>query len=231
MWRGLSIRCKIASCVAVFFLGVAGLCFFSVFMSRAYFRSRARFCCLMAIRVDFSAPGTYSSSINSKPHYLENTYLYLDVPKQVLSKTDPKVLLSGLKGTYEIIDTDGKRIFGGSLITDPNNLKSRHFKNLIELIHHFEWYEFVQWQINITITQGAAQLKDIPQQLILFDLSHNYMMQEDLRKLFGWANLILAVTILIIVAIVSFRKRKLIECSKKTSGTATSSPPVSEEQL
>lgn len=217
MRRGLSLKCKIATCVAIFFLGVAGFCFFSYWMNLAYFRSRARFCCLMAIRVDFSAPRTYSSSINSKPMFLEKAFLALDVPKRVLTKTDPELLLSGLEGTYEIIDTDGKRIIRGSIIGDPNDLKSRHFKNLIELIQFSSWYEFVQWQINITITQGAPRLKDVPQRLVLYDQSGNYMIQEDLRKLFGLANLILGVVILIIVSAVSIYKKKQLSSSPKVA--------------
>ena len=228
MWRGLSLKCKIASFVALFFLGLASLCFYHVFMNRAYFRSQARFCCLMAMRVDFSAPGSYSASINSKSHYFDNAFMALDVPRRVLSKTDPEELISGLEGTYEIIDKDGKRIIRDSIIGDPNNLRSRYFKDLIELIHFASWYEFVQWQINITITQGAAQLKDIPQQLILFDQGL-FSKIDDLCKFYGWASLILAVIILFIVAAVSLRKRKLIENSTKVSGTTTSSLPVSED--
>ena len=237
MWRGLSLRCKIAVFVAVFFLGVAGLCFFHVFMNRDYFRSQARFYCLMAIKVDFSVPGVYSASVNSKPHYLENAFLALDVPRRVLSKTDPRELISGLEGNFEVIDKDGRRIIWGSIIGDPdwggdpNNIKSRYFKNLIELSHFASWYEFVQWQININITQGAQNLKDIPQRLILYDRNFNYMNQEDFCKLYGWASLIIAVIILIVVAALSLRKRKLIECDKKLTVATTSSPPISGKQV
>ncbi len=230
MWRGLSLRCKIAVFVAVFFLCVTGLCFFHVFMNRAYFRSQARFYCLMAIKVDCSVPGKYSASVKSKPHYLENAFLALDVPRRVLSKTAPEELISGLEGTFAVIDKDGKRIIWGSIVGDPNNVKSRYFKNLIELIHFASWYEFVEWQININITQGAQNLKDIPQRLILYDRNFNYMNQEDFRKLYGWASLIIAVIILIVVAALSLRKRKLIECDKKLTIATTSSPPISGKQ-
>ena len=207
MWRGLSLKCMIASCVAVFFLGVAFLCFFFFFRNRAYFQSPVRFDCVMAIRVDFSTPGTYSATITSKPRYVENAYLVLDLPKRVLSETDPTLLITGLKGTYEIIDNDGKQIIRGSIVEDPNYLKSHLSKNFIGLGKIGSWYEFVQWQINVNIKQGATNLKGIPQRLILFDRNSNLSMNEDIRTLFGMVNLILAIAIFIVI-IVSVRKQK-----------------------
>lgn len=232
MWRGLSLRCKIASCVAIFFLIVAGLCFLRVFMNRAYFRSQTRFCCLTAMRVDFSTPGTYSASVISKPRYIENAYLVLDLPKRVLSETNPEAILSGLEGNFEIMDKDGKRIIWGSIPGDPNNLKSHLSKNFISLTKIGSFYEFVQWQMNITITKGARRLEGIPHRLVMFDRDSNLSISEDIRTLFGMASLILAVVILIIVAALSQKKkRKLIESNTKVSGTATSSLQFSEEQV
>ncbi len=207
MWRGLSLRCKIATFVAVIFFIVAGYCFFLRFRNQAYFRSSARFDCVMAMRVDFSVPSIYSATVMSKPRYIENAFLALDVPERILSKTDPEALLSGLEGTFEIVDKEGKRIYYDSLITDPNSLKSRHFKNFIEFYHFPSWYEFVQWQVNINITHGASRLEGIPHRLVLFDRNYNVSINEDIRTLFGLVNLIIAVIIFIVI-IVSMRKKE-----------------------
>jgi len=230
MWRGLSLRCKIAVFVAVFFLCVAGYCFFFRFRNQAYFRSHVRFDCVTAIRVDFSAPGTYSASVISKPRYIENAYLVLDLPKRVLSETNPEALLSGLEGSFEIMDEDGKQIIWDSIPRDANNLKSHLSENFISLTKIGSCYEFVKWQMNITITKGARRLKGIPHRLVMFDRDSNLNISEDICTLFGLASLILAVIILIVVTAVSRRKRKLIEGNPKVSGTTISSPQVSEEQ-
>ena len=208
----------IATCVVVFFLGVAGVCFFSSLVNRAYFRSQARFGCLMALSVDLSTPGTYSASFDYRP-IIENAFLGLDVPKAILSETSPDVLVSGLQGTFTILDADGSRIFRGRLVQDPNNLIARHFKNLIQLVYLGSWYGEVKWQINVTITQGAPRLKGIPQRLVLFDNQHAFRFKDDFYTFFGSIVLLLAVIIFIVVAAAYLRKRKRLKNGQQIAGT------------
>jgi hypothetical protein len=213
MWRGISLKCKIAIyiaiCVSVFFIGVAGFWFYFCLANRAYFRSWIRFdCIVVAMRVDFSTPGNYSATINSKPRFLENAYLELDLPKRALSETDPKVLVEGLKGTFEIVDNEGKHLFGGSIPEDPNDLKSYNSKNFIRLRKIGSFYEYVHWQMNITITKGAKRLKGIPHRFVVFSRYPSSRSDEFFCMLFGLANLGLAIIILSVVTVLSVRKKK-----------------------
>ena len=231
MWRGLSLKCKIASCVAVVFLCVAGICFAVSVVKHANFWHRARFVCLLALRVDFSTPGAYMATFDS-PANMKGAFLGLDVPGSIVSDMSADVLLSGLQGDYTILDTNGKKVHSGPLTQEHVSFnKASLLESIIDLAV-FRGFPEGKCQITVTITEGAPKLKGISQRLILVDDSIGLGFL-DIRLLifFGCVLLLLAVVILFIVTVVSLRKRKLIESSTKVSGTTTSSLPVSEEQV
>ena len=203
-----------ATCVGVFFLGVAAY-FFLSWVNRAYFWHRARFGCLMALSVDFSTPGTYTASFEyGQP--IHNGFLGLEVPDRILSDTSPDVLLSGLQGTYTIIDEDGKQIIRGPLVEDPNEIRLRYFQNIIELRDLFDWYGKVKWKINATVTHGAPNLKGIPQRLVLIDSEPAVRLRIALflYTFIICGALLVGIIILTIVAVISLGKRKRLENSK-----------------
>jgi hypothetical protein len=168
MPKRISIGRVIGICSAVFFISV-GLFFFSwSLFDRAYFWHRARYGTLMALSVDFSTTGTYTASLDYGQK-IKDAFLGLDVPKKALSNKSPEELLSGLQGNFSIIDTDGKEIFSGPLIQDPNMIKTYYINNLIVLRSLFSWYDEANWQINVTITNRGRNLIGIPQRLVLMD--------------------------------------------------------------
>ena len=236
MWKGLSLKCKIAGCVAIFFLGVACFCFAVSAIKNANFWHRVRFGCLMALRVDFSAPGAYMANFNS-PADMKGAFLGLDVPDSVLSDMSADVLLSGLEGNYTILGAGGKKVFSGLFTRDSFEFNKESWKkNIIDFEERLDkfFHELPEGkcQITVTITEGANNLKSIPQRLILVGDSIGFgLLDIRLHIFFGCVLLLLAIIILFIVAIVSRRKMKLIESSTKVCGTATSSLPVSEEQV
>jgi hypothetical protein len=167
----------------------------------------------MALRVDFSTPGTYTASFEyDQP--IHNCFLGLDVPDRILSDMSPDVLLSGLQGTYAIIDEDGKQIIRGPLVGDPNEIRLRYFQNIIELRELFDWYGKVKWKVNATVAQGAPCLKGIPQRLVLIDRTNALRFVDDVLFFVTCASSLLAAIILTIVIGISVRKRKQPENSK-----------------
>jgi hypothetical protein len=168
----------------------------------------------MAVSVDFSTPGTYTASFKYD-QYIHNGFLGLDVPDRVLSETSPDVLLSGLQGTYAIIDEDGKQIIRGPLVEDPNEIRLRYLQNIIELHNLFSWYGKVKWKINATVTQGAPNLKGIPQRLVLMDTQRAFGLGTALLlcTFIICGALLAGVIILTNVAVISLRKRKRLKNS------------------
>ncbi|UCC97879.1 MAG: hypothetical protein JSW66_18785 [Phycisphaerales bacterium] len=200
----------IATSVAVCFLGVACVGFFLSYVTRAYFWHPARFNCLATLSVDFSAPGTYAATFDYGPTAMHDVSLGLDVPKTVLSKTPLNVLLSGLQGTFSILDEDGTEIVRGSLVGDSNGIRVRHFQNIVELCSLRDWYGKANWQINVTVTRGAPRLKGIRQRLVLFDGEAAFRLRTTrlFQAFVACTALLLAAIILIVVALKFFRKRK-----------------------
>ena len=205
----------IATCVGVFFLGLAVFFFFLSWVSHAYFWHRARFGCLMAISVDFSTPGTYTASIEyDQP--IHNGFLGLDVPDRALSEKSPDVLVSGLQGTFAIVDENGMQITGGPLVGDPNEIRLRYFQNIIELRELFDWYGKVKWKINTDVTQGAANLKGIPQHLVLINSEPavRFRIPHFLYTFISWGALLAGIIIMTIVTVISLGKSKRLENNK-----------------
>ena len=210
----------IAVCAAVFLLGVAGSGFLLLdLVNRAYSWHRARFNCPAAVSVDFSTPGIYAASFEyALP--MGHPILGLDIPRKTLSQMRPDVLLSGLEGTYAIVDADGTEIFGGPLIEDPNNIKVTCFGTIMELRQFGSWYGEVKWRITATVTKGAARLEGIPQRLVFIDTGEALRSIDSAWAPYGClvcAALPVAVIILIVVAGVSLRKSKQPRKTQETS--------------
>ena len=214
--RRFPLRRAIAACVAVFFFGTAAYFFALSMMNRAHFTHEARFGVVVALSVDFSTPGTYTASFDHWPPVLSHAILGLDVPGRVLSETTPDVLLSGLQGTFEILDADGSKICSGLLIADPNMIATRYFQNVIELRTLGSWYGEVKWKINVTVTQGAPRLEGIPQRFVLIDVP---IFREGLlpNSVLALLALLVGVVILIVVAVKSLHKKKLPEYSQQNA--------------
>ncbi|HUV62718.1 MAG TPA: hypothetical protein VMW24_02410 [Sedimentisphaerales bacterium] len=202
----------IATCVAVFFLGVAGVSFLLFYANRAYFWHPARFKCLAALSVDFSTPGTYSASFNYYPPIISDGLVGLDIPKRTLSQTPPEVLLSGLQGTYSILDAEGRRIFNRPLVEESNKTKMLWRRNIIVLGNLGSWYDNkVAWQMNVTVTQGAAHLERIPHRFVLMDRAEASVAIDRISipcALLTCAALPAGAIILAVVVRKSLRKRK-----------------------
>ena len=212
MCRKLPSRRRIAVCVAVFFLGVAGICFLVVRADSVYFWHEQRFDCLAALSVDFSAPGAYTASI----HHWTAIGLYalmgLDVPKKILDKMSPVELLDGLEGTYSIRDEDGVKVFWGSLVEDPNKVSACEITEIIQLHRFDSTYRIVNWQVDVIVTEGAPRLKGVPQRLVLVDRRSILL---DLRKVLMWFSLIVAVIILMAVEGGRYQDKKRLKNGKK----------------
>lgn len=213
MIRRFPLRRAIAVCVAVFFFVAAA---YFLAMSRDHFSHEARFGVVAALSVDFSTPGTYTASFDHWPPILSHAFLGLDVPGRVLSETPPDVLLSGLQGTFEILDADGSKIFSGLLVADPNRIATRYFRNVIELRTLGSWYDKVKWKINVTVTHGAPRLEKMAQRFVLIDVPR---FREDLlyNSVLALLALLAGSVILIIVAVKSLRKKNLPEHSQQNA--------------
>jgi len=215
MTSRLPLGRTVATCVGVFFLGVAAYFFFLSYVNRAYFWHPARFGCLAAISVDLSTPGTYTASFDyGQP--IHNGFLGLDVPERILSNTSPDVLLAGLQGTYAIFDADGKQFIKGPLVEDPNRIRTRYYQKIIELRDLGDWYGRVKWKINATIIQGAPNLKGIPHRLVFIDSEPVFRLRIA-RLLYTFiicAALLVGVVILTIITRITLWKRKRPENSK-----------------
>jgi hypothetical protein len=160
--------------------------------------------------VDFSAPGTYRASFDYGPTALHDLSIGLDVAKTQLSETQPVELLSGLQGTFSILEADGTKVFGGPLVEDPDAIRVRHFQNIVELRSLGDWYEKANWQISVSVTQGAPALKGIRQRLVLFDgeIAFKLGIARLFQAIVGCACLLVAAILLTVVALKSFRKRR-----------------------
>jgi len=213
--RKLLSRRRIAVCVAVFFLGVAGRIFLADRADNVYFWHEWRFDCLAALSVDFSAPGTYTASFR---HWREmtgpDTLLGLDVPKKTLAEVSPGELVAGLEGTFSIRDEDGVRIFWGSLIEDPNKISARKPPEWIKLRRFNDTYAYdvANWQIDVIVTKGAPRLKGVPQRLVLIERHFGF---SDLFKVCMWFPLIVAAIILMAVEGGRYLEKKRLKDGKK----------------
>jgi len=207
MLRRFPLKRAIAVCVAVFFFGAAAYFFAMSLMNRAHFTHEARFGFVAALSVDFSTPGTYTASFDHWPPILSHAILGLDVPGRVLSETPPDELLSGLQGTYVILDADGSKFFSGLLVADPNRITTRYFRNFIELCTLGSWYSEVKGKIIVTITHGAPRLEGIAQRFAFIDVPifRDGLLPNSVLALLA---LLVGTVILIDVAVKSFRKKK-----------------------
>lgn len=151
---------------AIFFLGVACYLFLGCLLHCAKCRRRQRFRCPVALGVDFSAPGAYAASFDWRKVYVRDAYLGLDIPETALSGAAPEALLASLQGTYAVLNAEGKKVLSGSLAQDVDTDRLPRFE-IIRLVH---WGVFPlggKCKINVTVAQGAPELKGIPQRLVI----------------------------------------------------------------
>ena len=214
MSRKMSLRNSIGMRVALFLLAVAGVCFLSLAVDRAHSWHGQRFDCPVALRVDFSIPGTYTASIHHWPWMGNYAVLGLDVPGKVLAETPADVLVGGLQGTYSIRGDDGQKIFWGALVDDPNNISECDFANMIQFRRLDSWYQNAKWQIDVTVTHGAPRLKGVPQRLVLIDRRTSF----GWRTVIAWFTLVAAAIVLIVVVPGSLKTKKRLQEGKQTAG-------------
>ncbi|MHC4170279.1 MAG: hypothetical protein ACYSWQ_25330 [Planctomycetota bacterium] len=196
MRRKLPSQRRLAVYLAIFFLGVAGVCFVSLMVDGVYFWHQQRFTCLAALSVDLSTPGTYTASMQHWPRILNWVVLGLDVPRKVLAETPPGELIAGLEGTYSVRDEDGVRIFWGAIVEDPNEVSTCSYPNIVRLSRLDSWYGEVKWQVDVIVTHGAPGLKGVRQRLVLIDKMDRL---SDWRTVGACFALFIAATILIFV--------------------------------
>jgi len=194
--------------MALFFFGVACLNFRICFLQYTESRRRQRFQCPLALSVDFSTPNAYSASFDRREGYVRAAYLCLDIPETTLSEASPEVLLASLQGTYAVLDAEGKKLFYGSLAQDVETVRLPRFE-IIRLVR-WEAFPLGKCKINVTVAQGAPELKGIPQRLVvvIFD-EHNFIFPPIRWFLyFGCVCLLLAVIILTAPIAVSVYAKK-----------------------
>ena len=215
MRHKLPSRRKIGLYVAVFFLGIAGVCFLLLRINSVYFWHKQRFNCLVALSVDLSAPGTYAASFDHWRWIDSFAVMGLDVPGKVLAETPPAELLAGLQGTYSIRDATGGRVFWGALLEEPNNVPASDFPGIIQLRRFPACYGDMKWQIDVIVTKGAPLLKSVPQRLVLVDKRSSFGPATVLM----WFSLIVAVIIVMGVEGARYQSKKRLKNGKKPADT------------
>jgi len=155
----------------------------------------------VALGVDFSAPGAYAASFDCRRVYVRDAYLGLDIHETALSGAAPEVLLASLQGTYAVLDAEGKKLFSGSLAQDVDTVRLPGFE-LIRLVH-WGYFPLGKCKINVTVAQGAPELKGIPQRLVVvIDDGLAFTTSPSIRSIMyiGCVCLLLAVIVTILTA-------------------------------
>ncbi len=197
------LKRSIAFGLAVFFIGVACLCYLKGAEDQASLQHWLRFGHMAAINADLSKPGEYSVSFEARD---TDPVLELEIPKDVESRVSPEGLLSGLQGTCELVDPQGEVVYPGGI----PQYTPRFFppgSGRIRLVE-YGYYAVGRYKVNVMIRQPALALKGVPHRLTVVSHSQNMSARLVMRALvfLGHAALFTAAVILIALAITSRRK-------------------------